>query len=264
MELRGSKKGVTMNTYRILMIEPNQQIIEMVQEYSSTHAVIEVVLSSNDGAEGLSLIKTKQDQFDLVLLDLLLPNKDGISIIKEMKAQGINKPVVVLTAYSLPQVIKEVSMLGVEHVFLKPCNIEDVFEAVGAVKANNSAGMLSLYRQNLKVNVTKILHELGMPSHIKGYEYIREGIMMVYNDSSVIGAITKELYPEIASKFDSTVSRVERAIRHAIEVAWNRGNWDLMEEIFGYSVDIDKSKPTNSEFIVTVADKLKLDIVHTK
>lgn len=264
MELRGSKKGVTMDTYRILMIEPNQQIIDMVQEYSSTHAVIEVVLSSNDGAEGLSLIKNKQDEYDLVLLDLLLPNKDGISIIKEMKAQGIKKPIMVLTAYCLPQVIKEVSMLGVEHVFLKPCNIDDVFKAIGAVETNNNTGMLNLYKQNLKVNVTKILHELGMPSHIKGYEYIREGIMMVYNDSSVIGAITKELYPEIASKFDSTVSRVERAIRHAIEVAWNRGNWDLMEDIFGYSVDIDKSKPTNSEFIVTVADKLKLDIVHTK
>lgn len=262
--MRGSKKGVMMNSYRILMIEPNQQVIDMVQEYSSKHAVIEVVISSNDGAEGFALIKNKQEEYDLVLLDLLLPNKDGVSVIKEMKNQGIDKPVVVLTAYCLPQIIKEVSMLGVEHVFLKPCNMEDVFDAIAAIKDNNKSGMLNLYKQNLKINVTKILHELGMPSHIKGYEYIREGIMMVYKDSSVIGAITKELYPDIANKFNSTVSRVERAIRHAIEVAWNRGNWDLMEDIFGYSVDIDKSKPTNSEFIVTVADKLKLDIVHTK
>ena len=105
-----------------------------------------------------------------------------------------------------------------------------------------------------------MLHELGMPSHIKGYQYIREGISMIYDNPSIIGGITKELYPELATKFDTTVSRVERAIRHAIEVSWNRGNWDYMEEIFGHSVDIDKAKPTNSEFIVTVADKLTLEI----
>ena len=117
----------------------------------------------------------------------------------------------------------------------------------------------NLYKNNLEISITRMLHELGMPSHIKGYQYIREGIMMIYNDPEIIGGITKELYPDIASKFSTTVSRVERAIRHAIEVSWNRGNWQLMEEIFGHSVDIDKAKPTNSEFIVTVADKLRLD-----
>ena len=104
-----------------------------------------------------------------------------------------------------------------------------------------------------------MLYELGVSSHIKGYQYIREGIILLYNNPDMIGGITKELYPEIASNFNTTVSRVERAIRHAIEVSWNRGDWDLMEEIFGHSVDIDKAKPTNSEFIVTVADKLRLE-----
>ena len=112
---------------------------------------------------------------------------------------------------------------------------------------------------NLQVSITKILHELGVPSHIKGYQYIREGITVLFERPDVVGGITKELYPDIADKFDTTVSRVERAIRHAIEVSWNRGNWQLMEEIFGHSVDIDKAKPTNSEFIVTVADKLRLE-----
>ena len=111
----------------------------------------------------------------------------------------------------------------------------------------------------MQIAITKVLHELGIPSHIKGYQYIREGIGIVFEKPETIGGITKELYPELASKFDTTVSRVERAIRHAIEVSWNRGNWDMMEEIFGHSVDIDKAKPTNSEFIVTVADKLRLD-----
>ena len=127
--------------------------------------------------------------------------------------------------------------------------------------ANNTFNQKSidLYQNNLDISITKILHELGVPSHIKGYQYIREGISIIYKDPSVIGGITKELYPMLAEKFDTTVSRVERAIRHAIEVSWNRGSWDLMEEIFGHSVDIDKAKPTNSEFIVTVADKLRLE-----
>ena len=118
---------------------------------------------------------------------------------------------------------------------------------------------INLLSSNLQINISRMLHSLGMPSHIKGYQYVREAISMVYSNPEIVGGITKELYPELASKFDTTVSRVERAIRHAIEVSWNRGDWDLMEEVFGHSVDIDKAKPTNSEFIVTVADKLKLE-----
>ena len=120
---------------------------------------------------------------------------------------------------------------------------------------------INLISNNLQISISKMLHELGMPSHIKGYQYIREAISMVYDNPEIVGGITKELYPTLAGKFDTTVSRVERAIRHAIEVSWNRGDWDLMEEIFGHSVDIDKAKPTNSEFIVTVADKLRLEYV---
>ena len=118
---------------------------------------------------------------------------------------------------------------------------------------------INLYQNGLDKSITNMLHELGMPSHIKGYQYIREGISLIYNNPSIIGGITKELYPEIAMKYDTTVSRVERAIRHAIEVSWNRGSIDYMEELFGHSVDFDKAKPTNSEFIVTVADKLRLE-----
>ena len=125
----------------------------------------------------------------------------------------------------------------------------------------NKSKSINLISNNLQISISKMLHELGMPSHIKGYQYIREAISMVYDNPEIVGGITKELYPTLAGKFDTTVSRVERAIRHAIEVSWNRGDWDLMEEIFGHSVDIDKAKPTNSEFIVTVADKLRLEYV---
>ena len=118
---------------------------------------------------------------------------------------------------------------------------------------------IDLYHNNLQIAITKVLHELGVPSHIKGYSYIREGITEILFHPDISSGITKELYPKIADNFNTTVSRVERSIRHAIEISWNRGNWDYMQEIFGYSVDIDKSKPTNSEFIITVADKLRLD-----
>ena len=130
-----------------------------------------------------------------------------------------------------------------------------IIEATSQFSENNQkAG-----NNELKISLTKLLHELGVPSHIKGYQYIREGILLLYDNPNIVGGITKELYPEIADKYNTSVSRVERAIRHAIEVSWNRGNLDLMEEVFGHSVDYDKAKPTNSEFIVTVADKLKLE-----
>ena len=143
---------------------------------------------------------------------------------------------------------------------MKPFDLEDLEKRIKEViSKNNKNKNIDFTTSNLQLSITKVLHELGIPSHIKGYQYIREAIGIIYDRPEVIGGITKELYPELANKFDTTVSRVERAIRHAIEVSWNRGNYYLMEEIFGHSVDIDKAKPTNSEFIVTIADKLKLE-----
>ena len=144
---------------------------------------------------------------------------------------------------------------------LKPFELAELEKRIleATEDINYGSKSIDLYHHNLQISITNILHELGVPSHIKGYQYIREGISILYERPEVIGGITKELYPEVAKTYDTTVSRVERAIRHAIEVSWNRGNWDLMEEIFGHSVDIDKAKPTNSEFIVTIADKLRLE-----
>ena len=147
-------------------------------------------------------------------------------------------------------ILKPFDMADLENKIIEVANYE---EEVGK--------NINIKYNNIQVSITKILHELGIPSHIKGYQYIREGISIIYERPEVVGGITKELYPELAEKFNTTVSRVERAIRHAIEVSWNRGSWDLMEEIFGHSVDIDKAKPTNSEFIVTIADKLKLETI---
>ena len=250
-----------MKKIRVLAVDDNKNLIEMMKEYFKDSADIEITLKAHDGSEGLRLIEKKQDEYDVVLLDLIMPNKDGVTILEYMKNKNIDKKVIVLTSYNTQDMIRKVSELGISYFVLKPFELEDLEKRILEVAEGFKFGgkALDLYHNNLQISVTKILHELGVPSHIKGYQYIREGIMLIYDDPAMVGGITKELYPEVAKKYDTTVSRVERAIRHAREVSWNRGNWQLMEDIFGHSVDIDKAKPTNSEFIVTVADKLRLE-----
>ena len=188
-----------------------------------------------------------------------MPNKDGLYVLEQMKIQGIDKRVIVLTSYNTVEVIRKVSDYGVDYYMLKPFDFMDFEKRILELFDKRETKNIDLRYNNIQMSITKILHELGIPSHIKGYQYIREGVGIIFEHPETIGGITKELYPELASRFETTVSRVERAIRHAIEVSWNRGDWHLMEEIFGNSVDIDKAKPTNSEFMVTIADKLRLD-----
>ena len=250
-----------MKKTRVLVIDDNRNLVKMVKDFFENHPDIKVVLEANDGVEGLRIIEKKKDEFDLIILDLIMPVKDGISILEHMKEKNINKKVIVLTSYNTPDIIRKVSELGVSYFMLKPFELMDLEKKIINVMTGITYGgeTADVFQNNLQIHITKTLHELGVPSHIKGYQYIREGITLVYQKPEIIGGITKELYPEIAKKFNTTVSRVERAIRHAIEVSWNRGNWQLMEDIFGHSVDIDKAKPTNSEFIVTIADKLRLE-----
>lgn len=253
-----------MSKIRILMIDDNVNLIEMVREYFKDHNKIELTIESHDGEDGLNKILNSAGNYDVVLLDLIMPVKDGLYVLEELKKRGIEKNIIVETSYNEPKIIRKVSEYGVNYYVLKPFNLSDLEDKILSVFDTQESKTINLYHSNLQISITKMLHELGMPSHIKGYQYIREGITMIYNDPNIIGGITKELYPELAGKFDTTVSRVERAIRHAIEVSWNRGNWDYMEELFGHSVDIDKAKPTNSEFIVTVADKLRLEFSKQK
>ncbi len=250
-----------MKKTNVLMIDDNIELVKMVKEYFKDNKEIEVTLTAHDGVEGLNLIENAQDNYDVIVLDLIMPNKDGISVLKDMKKKKLDKKVIVLTSFNTQEVIRETSELGISYFILKPFELTELEKRILECSSKNDYDKktIDMKYNNLQVSITKILHELGVPSHIKGYQYIREGITILYEHPEVIGGITKELYPDIAEKFDTTVSRVERAIRHAIEVSWNRGNWQLMEEIFGHSVDIDKAKPTNSEFIVTVADKLRLE-----
>lgn len=250
-----------MEKIKVLVIDDNIALTEMVKEYFKDSNEIEIIDCCYNGDEGLKKIDELEGKYDVILLDLIMPKKDGISVLEDLKQRNIHKNIIVETSYNSPEVIRNVSEYGVNYYILKPFDLPDLEKRILDIFKAVSKKGINLAHNNLEISITRMLHELGMPAHIKGYQYIRDGIIMIYNNPDIIGGITKELYPDVASKYNTTVSRVERAIRHAIEVSWNRGNWDLMEEIFGHSVDIDKAKPTNSEFIVTIADKLRLEFM---
>ncbi|NLL01445.1 MAG: sporulation transcription factor Spo0A [Mollicutes bacterium] len=243
---------------RVFVVDDNQNVVKAVEEYFSSHVRINVVGKASDGEEALAKLTNQKDNYDLIVMDLIIPKMDGLSVLEELKKKNINKKSIIVTGMNSLEVIKKCAEVGVSYYMLKPFRYEDLeSHIISAMTAKDNS--LIVKDKDLKQAITTLLHSLGIPSHIKGYLYIRDGIDLMYNHPSMIGAITKELYPEIAQKYDTTTSRVERAIRHAIEVSWSRGDYDLMEEIFGHSVDYDRAKPTNSEFIATLADKLRLD-----
>ena len=249
-----------MKKVRVLIIDDNYKLIDAVKETFKNSSKIEIALEADNGKKGYELIKNNQDDYDIIVLDLIMPEKDGLYVLEAMKQDNINKKVIVATSYNAMDVIREVSEYGVNYYILKPFDMKELEKRIlDITNKEYDKKVIDVEYNTIQSSISKILHELGIPSHIKGYQYIREGINILYNKPETVGGITKELYPELADKYDTTVSRVERAIRHAIEVSWNRGSWDLMEEIFGNSVDVDKAKPTNSEFIVTIADKLRLE-----
>ncbi len=243
---------------KIMVVDDNKVMVEMLKEYFLESKTVEVVDEAYDGLEAWN--KIKENTYDCVLLDLIMPKKDGLFVLEQIKENKIKANVIVVTSYNEQETIRNVSEFGVRYFVLKPFDLKDLEKRImDATRDRRENSVIDFGNNDAHIKVSKILHELGIPSHIKGYQYIRDAITMVYKDQNLIGGITKELYPEIGKKYNASVTRVERAIRHAIEVSWNRGDWDLMEEIFGHSVDIDRAKPTNSEFIVTIADKMRLD-----
>lgn len=248
---------------KVLVVDDNDGLVGLIKEYFSSSSSIEVVGSASNGQEAIELFNSDLD-YDLLLLDLIMPIKDGISVLDYMKKHNINKRVIVMTSYNEEETIRDVSEYGVRYYALKPFDLTDleskIVMSVMSKKSNDK--IIELGDKDIQIKVTKLLHALGIPSNIKGYQFIRSAILMVYENPNFIGGITKELYPDLSFKFNTSIQRVERAIRHAIEVSWLRGDIDLMEEIFGHSVDIDRAKPTNSEFIVTIADKLRLEMIN--
>lgn len=250
---------------KILVVDDNESIINMVGSYFKNNTKAEVVKSVRNGKEAIEVLESDLE-YDIVLLDLVMPIKDGFGVLKYMKDNKITKKVIVMTSFNQEDVIRDVSEYNVRYYALKPFNLEDLETKItNAVNSQiNNDKIIELGNRDIQIKITEILHALGIPSHIKGYQFIRTAIMMVYENPGYIGGITKDLYPGLSMKFNTSIQRVERAIRHAIEVSWLRGDIELMEEIFGHSVDIDRAKPTNSEFIVTIADKLRLEMINVR
>ncbi len=249
------------NTTRILVVDNNQNVINRIKEQFSSHAVIKVVKTIENGQEALDYILENKNEFDCLIMDLILPEIDGLTILEQMKQKNIRKKVIILTSYKKEYTINMTNNYGVSYYMLKPFSALALETRILELGNNNNlkAKALNDDEKEVHVAISKLLHQLGIPSHIKGYTYIRESVFLFYRDSDSYGGITKEIYPEVALRYSTTASRVERAIRHAIEVSWARGDYDLMEEIFGNSVAFDRTKPTNSEFIATIADRLRFD-----
>jgi two-component system response regulator (stage 0 sporulation protein A) len=236
---------------RLLVIDSDNTNNDAVKKYFSNSNNIEVVNVVNNKLEALEYIQN----VDVVVVDLLLNGLDSMMILANIKEKCLNTKVIATSAFTTSEMMNNLNKYDVNYFIKKPYPLESLEKVVSSLFINE----LTYNQSDIKLQVTNLLHSLGIPSHIKGYNYIRDGIIKIYNDSSLIGAITKELYPTIANEYDTTSSRVERAIRHAIEVSWIRGDYHMMEDLFGNSIDYDRSKPTNAEFIVTLADRLKID-----
>lgn len=238
---------------KTLVIDGDSNHTKEVAKYSGSSSSIEVrCVSSKEEAE--HFIK----ESDCIIINMLLNGMDSYSLLKKIRSEYEDKIIIATSEFISADMMDSISKYSINYFIKKPFDVstlEDIIVALYKRRTN----IKTEENLDIKIEITNLLHSLGIPSHIKGYSYIRDGVEMLYHDSSLVGSITKELYPSIASTYDTTSSRVERAIRHAIEVSWVRGDYNLMEEIFGNSIDFDRSKPTNSEFIVTLADRLKLN-----
>ena len=235
----------------------------MVEEFLSKKPDLQVVGVGHNGAEALDMLAATKP--DVMLLDIIMPHLDGIGVLERLAQSGEPRPkIIMLTALSQEQMTKRVIDLGANYYVLKPFNLETLATRVRQLANNESVSVTTVSTSenkvaNLEFRVSNFLHELGIPANIRGYLYLREGISLVTEENELINGVTKILYPMIAKKFKTTPSRVERAIRHAIEVAWGRGNLEAINRIFGFTVDTRRGKPTNSEFVALVADRMRFE-----
>jgi len=280
----------------ILIADDNPDFANTLTGYIEEDNEFEIIAIARDGKEAVEMILSTEP--DVVLLDVIMPHLDGIGVLEKINAAKMKKnPLcIMLSAVGQDKITQRALELGAEYYAIKPFDIITLLQRVKEIKLyrqqpqfinsninsyniNNTSNNMNSYiareikapyieispekkkdQENLEALVTNVIHEVGVPAHIKGYQYLREAIMMVVNNIDIINQITKQLYPDIASKYRTTPSRVERAIRHAIEVAWGRGQTETVENIFGYTISAAKGKPTNSEFIAMIADKLRLEL----
>jgi two-component system response regulator (stage 0 sporulation protein A) len=212
-----------------------------------------------DGEQAIRLLEERKP--DVLVLDLMLAKRDGLSILKSISGTP-NRPAIIATSgFVTDYVASAAASLGVSYLLLKPCDMDSLVDRLEELQYGDNQRTPTLRKntpQSIEALVTGIIHEIGVPAHIKGYQYLRTAILMTISDSDIINSVTKVLYPSVAKKYATTTSRVERAIRHAIEVAWDRGDIDTLNSYFGYTVQNNRGKPTNSEFIAMIADNLRL------
>ncbi len=252
------------NKIKIMVVDDNKEFVKLLNMYINSQKDMVALDPLYDGTNVVNAIK--QSKPDVLLLDVVMPEKDGLTVLEELADEvGVEKPItVIMSAIGQEKVTQKAISLGATYYVVKPFDmitlidrVRDLLKEKDEVK---SEYMVAYGNKTLplEVRVTQMIHDVGVPAHIKGYQYIREAIILAVNDEDIINSITKTLYPTLSEKFNTTSSRVERAIRHAIEVAWNRGQIEMHEKIFGYTVNSNKGKPTNSEFIAMIADRIRL------
>lgn len=257
---------------KVVILDDNKEFAKLLSMYINTQDDMEVVTTAFDGKNAVNIVREHKP--DVLLLDIIMPEKDGLSVLEDLiNEKDINIPLtVIMSAIGQEKITQKAISLGATYYVVKPFEMSTLVERLRDLMqsdvTNNSIN--TTYTKNnitcsmkntvpLEVRTTNMIHDVGVPAHIKGYQYIREAILLAVENEDIINSITKSLYPTLAIKFKTTPSRVERAIRHAIEVAWNRGQIEVHDKIFGYTVNSNKGKPTNSEFIAMIADRLRLE-----
>ena len=255
------------NKIKVLISDSNEEFRVLLSEMLTAEGDFDVVAGTGDGAKAIELINELNP--DVLLTDLILSGIDGLGVLERINElpEGKRPMPIVISGFASDQVLCAATALGVVHFMQKPCDFSTLTSRIRQFcgRAKNGPGpsaqqsfRITRQEQSIESIVTEIIHQIGIPAHIKGYQYLREAIILTINDMDIINAVTKVLYPAVAKKFGTTPSRVERAIRHAIEVAWDRGDVEILQKYFGYTVSNIKGKPTNSEFIAMIADRLSL------
>ena len=261
-----------MSRWSVAIVDDNERMVEILDGILRQDEELQIVGIARNGEEACQVIREKEP--DIMLLDIIMPKLDGLTVMERIghDANIRKKPeFVVISAIGQERITEDAFLLGASYYIMKPFDHDMLLSRIRSLEENRHRkrpeGMKMLtyedkadyLERNLETDVTNMIHEIGVPAHIKGYQYLRDAIMMAVEDMNMLNSITKILYPTIAKNHKTTPSRVERAIRHAIEVAWSRGKMDTIDELFGYTVSVGKGKPTNSEFIALIADKIRLD-----
>ncbi len=243
---------------KVVIADAGEEFRSMLQRTLEESQIFEVAAATGDGSQVLPLVQRLRPQ--VLLMDMVLPGTEGFQILKQLETMGEDRPaVIILSAVVNQHIVAEANRLGVYYYMSKPVQEQALLERMAQACRKEKTVENTSGNATLENMVTAVIHEIGVPAHIKGYQYVREAIMIAVEDMDVINAVTKVLYPEVAKRYHTTASRVERAIRHAIEVAWDRGDLETLQKYFGYTVSVSKGKPTNSEFIAMIADRLVLE-----